>query len=313
MSKKWKLGIPVVVALLGVAYALSAHFFVHSQLYAHWHNRWYGNQAPDKNIWLPDYKAVIQAKPVADLTNLSGIAYDPDHDRLLGITNAAPMQIVTMSRDGDLLERYPLIGFQDTEGIAYMGNGRVVIADETLQRLYVVTLPSTPGPINVENAPFLAIEINLSEHNKGFEGVTYDPVNDRVFAIKERDPRQLYSVTGMLASIDGSLQVRIKDLTNWIDRSVFGMDLSEGYYDPRTGHLLVLSEQSDNLTELDQDGNFVSIRSLLSLTDDLEKSIPQAEGMTMDTAGELYIVSEPNLFYRFTKSGAAVAVSQPKH
>jgi uncharacterized protein YjiK len=286
---------------------------VHQQLYAHWQNRWHGNQAPDKNIWLPDYKAVIQAKPVASVTDLSGITYDPDRDRLVGITNSSSMAIVTLSRNGDLLERYPLIGFQDTEGIAYLGKGRVVIADEMLQRLYVVTLPSTPGPINAENAPFLAIEINLSEHNKGFEGVTYDPVNDRVFAIKERDPRQLYSVTGMLASIDGSLQVRIKDLTNWIDRSVFGMDLSEGYYDPRTGHLLILSEQSDNVTELDEKGNFVSIRSLLGLTDDLEKNIPQAEGMTMDADGELYIVSEPNLFYRFTKSKVAVAEDQQKH
>jgi uncharacterized protein YjiK len=310
MSKKWKLGLFFIVVLLG-AYAVSTHFMVHQQLYAHWKNLWHGNPAPEKNIWLPDYKAVIQAKPVADVTNLSGIAYDPDHDRLLGITNGAPQQIVAMSRNGDLLERYPLIGFQDTEGIAYMGNGRVVIADEVLQRLYVLTLPDSPGPIHVENAQFVAIEINLSEHNKGFEGVTYDAANDRIFAIKERDPRQLFTVTGMLASIGGPLQVRIKDLTNWIDRSVFGLDLSEGYYDPRTGHLLLLSEQSSNVTELDENGNFVSIRSLLGLND-LKKTIPQAEGMTMDTAGELYIVSEPNLFYRFSKSKAAVAQNQQK-
>lgn len=310
MSKRGKLGILLIVVLLG-AYVVSARFMVHQQLYAYWQNLWHGNQSPDKNIWLPDYKAVIQAKPVADITNLSGIAYDPDHDRLLGITNGGPMQIVAMSRNGDLLERYPLIGFQDTEGLAYIGNGRVVITDEQLQRLYVITLPDSPGPIHVENAPFVAVEINLSEHNKGFEGVTYDAANDRIFAIKERDPRQLFTVTGMLASIGGPLQVRIKDLTHWIDRSVFGLDLSEGFYDPRTGHLLLLSEQSSNVTELDQDGNFVSFRSLLGLND-LKKTIPQAEGMTMDTSGELYIVSEPNLFYRFSKSKAAVAENQQK-
>lgn len=312
MSKAWKPGIFFIAVLLG-AYAVSAHFMVHRQLYAHWQNLWHGNQAPDKNIWLPDYKAVIQAKPIASVDDLSGITYDPDRDRLLGITNGDSMEIVALNRNGDLLERYPLIGFQDTEGIAYLGNGRVVIVDEVLQRLYVLTLPDNAGPIQMENAQFVAIEINLSEHNKGFEGVAYDVVNDRIFAIKERDPRQLYSVTGMLASIDGSLQVRIKDLSNWIDRSVFGMDLSEGYYDPRTGHLLILSEQSDNVTELDEKGNFVSIRSLLGLTDDLEKNIPQAEGMTMDADGELYVVSEPNLFYRFSKSKAAVAQGQQKH
>lgn len=312
MSKTWKAGVPLIAALLGVS-VVSVHFGWHGQLYAHWHNSWYGNQAPDKNIWLPDYKVAIDGKPIPGITDISGIAYDPEHDRLLGITNGVPMEILALTRDGDLLERYPLIGFQDTEGIAYMGKGRVVIVDERLQRLHIFTLPDTPGPIRAEQTQSLAIEINLSEHNKGFEGVTYDPANDRIFAIKERDPRQLYSVTGMLGSIGNQMQIRIKDLTTWVDRSVFSKDLSEGYYDPRTGHLLLLSEQSSNLTELDQQGNFVSILSLRALAGDLKHTLPQAEGMTMDSAGELYIVSEPNLFYRFTQSKAGLSASAEKH
>ena len=53
MSKAWKPGIFFIVVLLG-ACAISVHFMVHRQLYAHWQNLWHGNQAPDKNIWLPD-------------------------------------------------------------------------------------------------------------------------------------------------------------------------------------------------------------------------------------------------------------------
>jgi uncharacterized protein YjiK len=312
MSKPWKASLLVVVIALALVSAASVRFAWHMQLYGHWHNMWYGNQAPDKNIWLPDYKVVIQAKPVESVTNLSGITYDSDRDRLLGITNGTPMEIVALSRNGDLLERYPLIGFEDSEGIAYIGGGRVVIADERLQQLDIVTLPDTPAPIHVEQAQFVAIGVNLSKHNKGFEGVTYDPVNDRVFAIKERDPRQLYTVTGMLASLGGPLQIRIDDLTSWVDRSVFSRDLSEDYYDPRTGHLLLLSDESDNVTELDEAGNFVSIRSLRSMAGDLERTVPQAEGLTMDANGELYVVSEPNLFYRFAKAKGAMVASKEK-
>lgn len=312
MSKTGKVGVLLIAVLVGVSVA-SVHFSWHGQLYAHWHNSWYGNQAPDKNIWLPDYKVAIEGKPIPGITDLSGLAYDPDHDRLLGITNGVPMEILALTRDGDLIERYPLIGFEDTEGIAYMGKGRVVIVDERKQRLHIFTLPDTAGPIREEQTESLAIEINLSQHNKGFEGVTYDPANDRIFAIKERDPRQLYSITGMLGSIGSRMQIRIKDLTTWVDRGVFSKDLSEGYYDPRTGHLLLLSEESSNVTELDQQGNFVSILSLRAMAGDLKHTPPQAEGMTMDNAGELYIVSEPNLFYRFTQSKAGLSASAEKH
>lgn len=275
MSKARKAGLLVVVVALALVITTGVRYAWFSQLYGHWHNQWYGNQAPDKNIWLPDYKAVIQAKPVEGVTNLSGVAYDYDRDRLLGITNGAPMEIVVLSRDGDLLGRYPLIGFEDTEGIAYIGGGRVVIADERLQQLDIVTLPDTPAPIHVEQAQFVAIGVNLSPHNKGFEGVTYDRANDRVFAIKERDPRQLYSVTGMLPSMGGPLQIRIKDLTSWVNRSVFSRDLSDGYFDPKSGHLLLLSDESANITELDGKGDFVSILSLRSQAGDLKHSVPQ--------------------------------------
>lgn len=35
---------------------------------------------------------------------------------------------------------------------------------------------------------------------------------------------------------------------------------------------------------------------------DLTKSIPQAEGITVDKDDNIYIISEPNLFYVFKKA-----------
>ncbi len=41
--------------------------------------------------------------------------------------------------------------------------------------------------------------------------------------------------------------------------------------------------------------------TLLGGFNGLKNTIPRAEGVTMDENGTLYMVSEPNLFYRFEK------------
>jgi uncharacterized protein YjiK len=78
-------------------------------------------------------------------------------------------------------------------------------------------------------------------------------------------------------------------------------NLSALAIDPRTGHTLVLSADSHLLLELDEKGEQVSFMTLLGGFNGLKKTIPRAEGVTMDDTGTLYMVSEPNLFYRFEK------------
>ncbi|MNF18644.1 hypothetical protein D3C80_2228470 [compost metagenome] len=56
------------------------------------------------------------------------------------------------------------------------------------------------------------------------------------------------------------------------------------------------------MIELDVDGRPISSLSLLGGMQGLERSVPQAEGVAMDEAGTLYLVSEPNLFYVFRKA-----------
>ena len=78
-------------------------------------------------------------------------------------------------------------------------------------------------------------------------------------------------------------------------------NLSALAVDPRTGHLLALSADSHLLLELDEKGEQVSFMTLLGGFNGLKRTIPRAEGVTMDERGTLYMVSEPNLFYRFEK------------
>ncbi|MFC5695874.1 SdiA-regulated domain-containing protein [Pseudomonas sp. GCM10022186] len=278
----------------------------------HWHERaWYylasqmhAGQWAGRSVWLPDYRVEIDAQPLADIADdLSAIDYDPDRQRLLAVTNATPMKLLELDREGTITAQYPLNGFEDVEGLAYMGDGLVAVADEDRQELVFFRIPGQPGQaVDKRNAQTLALNLASSAHNKGFEGVAYDAAHDRLFVAKERDPRSLYAVSGIKASLGGSLRIEVRDLSDWIERSVFATDISDLHYDAKTGHLLVLSHESKLVIELDENGEMVSFRTLLGHLGDLKRGVGQAEGLTLDDAGRLYVVSEPNLFYRFRKN-----------
>lgn len=296
-AKQWTLGMLLIASLcVGISefhhWDERFYFYVKSQLNA---AAWSG-----KSIWLPDYEVYIEAKPVKGIEqNLSAIVYDYDQDRLLGIING-PAELVVLSKTGEVTGRYPLEGFGDIEGLAYMGDGRVVVVDERTQQLSFFKLPATPQAIHFADAQYLSLGINLNG-NKGFEGITYDAANDRLFIVKERSPRQLYEISGVGASFGQRMQIKIRDLTSWIDDKVFATDLSDIYFDPKTNHLVILSDESKLLVEMTDKGEIVSFRTFVGWLSDLKKSAPQPEGVTLDKNGNLYVVSEPNLFYAFRK------------
>lgn len=52
---------------------------------------------------------------------------------------------------------------------------------------------------------------------------------------------------------------------------------------------------------MDSNWNIVNFIGLNPGLNGLNDQIPQAEGVTVDNEGNLYIVSEPNLLYRFQR------------
>ena len=147
------------------------------------------------------------------------------------------------------------------------------------------------------------MSINM-DGNQGFEGLGYDRAADRLFVVKEHSPRKLYEIRGFKASLMGDFNLEIIDRQDWIDHKVFATDLSSVHFDEQTGHLVLLSDESKLLIELDGEWKLVSFRSLIKGFAGLDDSVPQAEGVTFDRHGNLFLASEPNLFYRFERDRA---------
>lgn len=255
----------------------------------------------DKSIWLPDYRATLQGRPIEGLSaDVSALTYDPDRRTLFTVTNKNP-EIIELSLDGKILRRVPLVGFGDPEAIEYISPGLYVITDERQQRLFRVHLGDETQFVDAAESEQLSLGIGLNG-NKGFEGLAYDAANHRLFAAKERDPVSIYEIHGFPhTNPDKPFAVHVVEDPKR-DARLFVRDLSSLQYDESSGHLLALSDESRLVIELNSDGRPISTLSLLRGQHGLEKSVPQAEGVAMDNQGRLYLVSEPNLFYVFEKS-----------
>ena len=252
----------------------------------------------ERSLWLPDYQVVIEAQPIAGLEDdVSALTYDPDRRSLFSVTNHKA-ELIELSLNGQVLRRIALVGFGDAEAVEYIGPGTYVISDERAQRLFKVHVDERTRWLDAADSEQLSLGLGLNG-NKGFEGLAYDSQGRRLFVAKERDPLRILEITGF-PSAEQRLNLHVADDLKR-DRRLFVRDLSSLQFDERSGHLLALSDESRLVVELDVDGRPISTLSLLRGMHRLKRSVPQAEGLAMDETGELYLVSEPNLFYRFTK------------
>jgi uncharacterized protein YjiK len=251
------------------------------------------------SVWLPGYKAVLQAKEIAGLEDdeLSGLTYSPQTNTLFTVTGKYP-QLVELSLSGEVLRRIELHGLANPEGVEMISGGRLAVIDERQHTL--TTFKITELTRSLEAADNPSYELGFADAgNKGFEGIAWDPVHNRVLLGKERDPMGLFSLPfpgeeggpGALEALPSS--------------KLFLRDISSLTYDVRTGHSLVLSDESRLLLEVDAAGEPISFISLGRGMNGLSAAIAQPEGVTMDAEGNIYIVAEPNLFYVLHKDPEA--------
>ncbi|WP_417696260.1 SdiA-regulated domain-containing protein [Pseudomonas sp.] len=260
-----------------------------------WASERFENSAQrQESIWLPDYHAVIDAKvlPGMEEDEASDLTYNPQTKTLFAVMGKHPF-LVELTLQGDVLRKIPLVGWSNPEGVAYMENGLLAITDERKHTLSIIQVDADTRKLNSTDFPHYDLGPSKNQ-NKGFEGVAWDPRNQQLTLGEERPPALFTWKSDGSQLLKGDKQIHASaelDLRN----------LSALAIDPRTGHSLVLSADSHLLLELDDKGEQVSFMTLLGGFNGIKDTIPRAEGVALDESGNLYMVSEPNLFYRFEK------------
>jgi uncharacterized protein YjiK len=282
--------------LLGVLALLIVGQRLHwdDQLRLLWQEQSVDEQTRAAGIWLPDYHLVLETTLAGlEEDETSGLTWNPLTGTLFTVTGQNP-QLVEFTPGGVILRRIRLDGFADPEAVEALGDGRLAIVDERRHLLAVFHLE--PDTEHLDLADLASYDLGFADAgNKGFEGLAWNPQTQRLLLAKERDPQGLFSLP--FPGEDGAAGL----LEPLPEQPLLVRDLSSVAIDPRSGHTLLLSDESRLLLELDEQGRPFSFLSLLGGRNGLGDGIQQAEGVTMDAQGNIYVVGEPNRFYVFSR------------
>ncbi|MGG7596729.1 uncharacterized protein YjiK [Pseudomonas sp. TE6288] len=290
--RRWPFGL-AAAAVIGYGVISAMHWDDRGLL---WIKEGFESQAErQESIWLPSYVVDIDAKPLPGMERdeASDLAFNPHTRSLFAVMGKHPF-LVELTLDGDVLRKIPLVGWSNPEGVAVLEDGQIAIVDERNHDLTLVKVDA--GTTSLNRADYQPYDLgDADEGNKGFEAIAWDLMRQRLVIGAERPPRMFTWNTDGRSPLKGQKQPLASDELDLRNLSALGID-------PRTGHLLALSADSNMLLELDEKGEQVSFMTLLGGFNGLADTIPRAEGVAMDDQGNLYMVSEPNLFYRFKKN-----------
>jgi uncharacterized protein YjiK len=305
MSRRRKFGILLALLLLGAPTLAVSWYYRLVPLAWHWSGIAFpADTRKPQGLRLADYRVTLEARPVAGIArNISGLTYNPRTRTLFAAINK-PAQVAEISAEGQLLRLIPVAGIDDLEGISHVRDNLFLLIDERKQRIYR-NVPINPGTQGIDPAPWLELGFLLNG-NLGFEGITWNEQSQWLFVAKEKPPR-IFEIKQ--SARDGDTPgLHIRDGQAPVS---FMRDLSALSIHEQNGHLLALSDESRLLAEYSKAGELIGLMPLWRGWHGLERSIPQAEGVAVAPGGTIYIVSEPNLFYRFERETPAQATDTP--
>jgi len=199
--------------------------------------------------------------------------------------------IVQVSKTGQLINSMSLTGFLDTEGMTYIGNGKFVITEERRQQAFLLTYNAN-GTVDKTALQMAQLGPQLGDGgagNVGIEGISYDPRTGTFITVKEKTPQAVnshninFTTGGVTTSSLFNPSLGVADLS---DVQVLSTVIGSG---ADADNLLLFSQETGRLLEVTRTGTVLSFFNLAG--------VGNAEGVTIDADGNIYIVGEDPTLY----------------
>jgi len=284
--------------------------------------------APGATIDLANYiQTGRYSLPVQGGANLlaqeaSAISYDKDTDTLFVVGDGGT-SVTQVTKKGVLIDTMTLgadasqpqgTAFYDPEGIAYIGNGRFVMALERYRQVMQFTYAAGS---TLSAADAKSVKLGTTVGNIGIEGLSYDPATGGYLVVKESGPSGIFQ-TGIdfTAGTATNGSPTTENSTNLFDPAKAGLTAFSDVFAlanvlPAAAadyqNFLIVSGPDGKVIELDRSGRVLGT---------LDVGVaPQNEGVTMDADRNLYVVNEIGggtghpqmLVYSPTKDATSVA------
>lgn len=230
--------------------------------------------------------ATIPYAALPDNDELSGVTYNWDNGRLYAVEDEG-LRIFEFDKNGVFLSSMQLLNAgTDPEGITYIGGGQFLVAEERIQDMYRISY-TAGGSLNRAGLPTFSVGPTVG--NIGLEGISYDPISGNIFGVKEKTTQGIYTISGLnfTTMTGGSVASNapptgLLDLSDVQNLSTVSALVGSG----DQNNLLILSQESNLLLEVDSAGNILSQFNLAGL------GSTSIEGVTVDENGTIYLVSE---------------------
>ncbi len=238
---------------------------------------------------------------------VSAVTYNWDTDTLFVVGDGGT-SVVQVSKTGQLIDSMTLApgsspqgtDFYDPEGLTYLGDGKFVLIEERDRQANLFTYVSNTT-LTKSNAQ--TVKLGTTIGNIGIEGISYDPQTGGFIAVKEKQPEGIFqtgidfaagTATNGSPTTENSTNLFDPALANLLDfADVYALSNLSSLSGPDSSHLLVLSQESGKIVNIDRSGNIYSSLTIVSDPDNpLSVVDQQHEGLTMDNNGFLYVVSE---------------------